>query len=363
MAELTGDKTHEPTPHRRQQARAEGQVPRSRDASSALLLGGAVIVLLWLGGTVVDFVGNLTIRQIGGDPWLAADISSVTSMWNGLLTSLAVVLLPILGLMMLLAIAGNVLQVGLIFLPGKVLPDFSRIDPLQGFGRLVSLANFGRLAFGILKLAVVTAVAWFCLDAEREKVFNCGHLPVADLAAFMAQIIVWTTLKIGVALLAVAGLDYAYERWRHERDLRMTAQEIREELRSMHGDPQVMARRRAWHRQSRAVGQAASMAKADLLIIDGEGLAVAVRYDASSMSSPLVVAKGAGQIATKMRESAATQRVPCATEATLTRSLYNGVSLNRPVPREFYGGVAELLASKKSDAPVGGSRAATAGAT
>jgi flagellar biosynthetic protein FlhB len=363
MAELTGDKTQEPTSHRRQQAREQGQVARSRDASSALLLCGAVITLLWLGGPIVDFLGNLTIRQLGGDPWLSADISFVTSEWSGLLTSLAVVLLPILGLMMLLAISGNVLQVGLIFLPGKILPDFSRIDPLEGFSRLVSLANFGRLAFGFIKLVVVTSVAWYCLDSELERVLNSGHLPVAELAAFMAQIIVWTTLKIGVALLAIAGMDYAYERWRHERDLRMTSQEIREELRSMHGDPQVMSRRRAWHRQSRAAAQVASTLKADLLIVDGKGLAVAVRYDASSMSSPLVVAKGAGPAASKMRESAEAQRVPCATEAALTRSLYEGVSLNRPVPQEFYGGVAELLGKKCSVAMVEGSRPAPAGAT
>ena len=260
MAEFTGDKTHDPTPHRRQQARDEGQVARSQDVGSAVLLCGGAVALMWLGRPVVDLLSKLAVRQLGGEPWLTADVDFVVSEWTGVLAALAGVLLPILGLMMLLAIGGSVFQTGLLFLPGKVQPDFSRIDPLRGLGRIFSARSSARLGFGVLKLAVVAGVAWYGLAAQWEQILGCGQLPTAALAAFVAETLVWTMLQIGMTLLGLAALDYGYERWKHERDLRMSVQEIREELRSTHGNPQVIARRNALRRLRRQPGESATAA-------------------------------------------------------------------------------------------------------
>jgi flagellar biosynthetic protein FlhB len=344
MAEPTGDKTLDATPHRRRQAREAGHVARSGDVASAILLFGAVVVLLWLGRSLVDFLGNLTVRQLSGEPWLAADIPFVTHIVNGLLVSLAAALLPVLGLIMLLAIVGHLVQVGFLFLPDKALPDFSRIDPVQGLARLFSLRTSSRLAIGLLKLAAVTVVAWYSFQADRDRILHCGQLPLADLAVFIAETAIWTALRIGLALLALAALDYAYERLRYERDLRMTAQEMREELRSLNGDPHLISRRRTLRRQFARSRVASDVAQADLVIARPRGLAVAVRYNARLASAPIVAAKGVGPAAARIRAWATEHHVPVVEQPALTQSLYGAVEVNRPIPPRLYPSVAQLLA-------------------
>jgi len=245
---------------------------------------------------------------------------------------------------MLLAIAGNVVQVGFLFLPDKALPDFSRIDPVQGLARLFSLRTSSRLAFGLLKLGVVMNVAWYSFQADRDRILNCGQLPLTDLAAFIAETTIWTALRIGFALLALAAFDYGYERLRYERDLRMTVQEIREELRSLHGDPQTIGRRRTLRRQFGQPRLASDIAHADLVITSPRGLAVAVRYNARSASAPLVVAKGVGPVAQRIRALAAEHHVPALEQQTLAQSLYEAVDVSRPIPPRLYADVAQLLA-------------------
>ena len=174
----------------------QGHVARSQELTSALLLLGGVVTLVWLGRPLVDFVGRFTVRQLGGEPWLAADPEFIVRTSNGLLTSLAGVLLPVVGLLTLVGIGANVAQVGLIFMPQKTLPDLSRVNPIAGFARLFSTRNFTRVAFSLAKLAVVAAVAGYSLNAQRDKILNCGRLPPAALAAFICEMLLWTSLDI-----------------------------------------------------------------------------------------------------------------------------------------------------------------------
>jgi flagellar biosynthesis protein FlhB len=352
MAELDDDKSLDPTPHRRQQAREQGQVARSQDVGSAILLCGAIGVLLWLGRPLVDFLGHLMVRQLSGEPWLVADVSFVTRIWQGLMTSLAVALLPILALMMLLAIVGNVVQVGWIFLPGKALPDISRIDPLKGIGRLFSWANVPRLGFGLLKLVVVAGVAWYSLAGQGGKILNCGQLPLPELAQFMTELIIWTALKIGIALFAIAGLDYAYQRLRHERDLRMTPQEMRAELRNLNGDPQMANRRRALRQQFAKSGGAGNPGAADLVVTDAQGRAVAIQYDADTMAAPMVVAKESGVRGERLAATARQRGLKIVSRPQLAQALFDSVEAQKPIPRHLYAEVAALLARAESSAGV-----------
>jgi len=343
MAEVTSDKTHDPTPHRRQQAREQGHLARSQELTSALLLLGGVVTLVWLGRPLVDFVGRFTVRQLGGEPWLAADPEFIVRSANGLLTSLAGVLLPVVGLLTLVGIGANVAQVGLIFMPEKTLPDLSRVNPIAGFARLFSTRNFTRVAFGLVKLAMVAAVAGYSLNAQRDKILNCGQLPLPALAAFICETLLWTSLEIALALLAVAALDYGWERLRRERDLRMTAEELREEMRNLRGDPQLIARRRSLSRQFREPRLASSVAQADVVITAAGELAVAIRYEAEA-GAPLVVAKGTGAAGRRIRELATEHQVPMAERQTLARSLYEAVDVNEPIPQKLFAAVAEILA-------------------
>ncbi len=260
MSDQFDEKVFEPTPRRRQQARAEGRIPRSTDLTSAGILLGGLIVLVATGGTLIDYMGGLLTDSLGGQAWMhwtesgqSPSSDALTGQWTPIMAGLAKVLLPPLVLVALLAIALNVVQTGVVFLPGKLAPDTGRLNPLAGIRRVFSASSSVRLTLGLVKLATIVAVAFASMYQNRAELASVGTLQLPHLLAFVWEFCLWTGLKIGSALMILAVADYAFERWRHERDLRMTPQEMRDEMRSMQGDPQAASRRRA---QQQAVGRA-----------------------------------------------------------------------------------------------------------
>ncbi|MBN1396011.1 MAG: EscU/YscU/HrcU family type III secretion system export apparatus switch protein [Pirellulales bacterium] len=249
MSDYAGEKTLEPTPHRRQQARSEGHVAKSRDLVSAGVLMLGLGALGAVGGALVGFLVDLCRAQLGGRPWLNADAEFAVSQWNTLLWGLGGKLLPVLGLIFLAGVAVNVLQTGFLFLPQRLKIDPQRVSPLGGLERIFSSSNLVGLAFGVAKLLVVAAVAGAVLYGERQSLAGLAALDPEGLALGMFWISFRTTLKVGGVLLALAVLDYAYQRWRYERDLRMTPQELREEARNLEGDPRLAARRKQRRRE------------------------------------------------------------------------------------------------------------------
>ncbi len=244
MPDYAGEKTLEPTPHRRQQARQQGHVVKSHDLGSAAMLLLGLAVLMTLGGSLAGFLADYCRNQLGGRPWLAADAGFVASEWNAALGALGRRLLPILGLLCLAGVAVSVLQTGFLFLPQRLSLDFGRLSPARGWQRIFSSAGLAQLGFGVFKLIVVLGVAGAVLYQQRGALLALAALPPPALLDRLAQLLLWTGLKLGAALLVLAVLDYAYQRWRHERDLRMTPQELREEMRNLEGNPQVIARRK-----------------------------------------------------------------------------------------------------------------------
>ena len=249
MADPTLDKSQPATPHRRQEARRQGHVARSSDLASAALLLAGLAILLLLGQQVVQFFFALTREQLGGEVWLEADRGFILGRGYVVLLELAKVVAPILGLLLAAGVLVHVLQTGFLWLPQKLAPDFARINPLSGFSRIFSLATVIRLAMGLVKLFVVSLVAGWTLYERRNEILGVAELDLPQLASFIVDILIWTTVKIALALLALAAADYLYQRFRHERDLAMTPQEVREEAKGLQGDPQLASRRRQTHRQ------------------------------------------------------------------------------------------------------------------
>jgi flagellar biosynthetic protein FlhB len=249
MPDYAGDKSLEPTPHRREQARREGHVVKSQDLGSAVLLLAGAAMLAMLGGGLVGFFVDYCRAQLGGEAWLKADPEFAVNQWHATLWSLGRFLLPILGLLCLAGVAVNVLQIGFLFLPQRLAFDIARVDPLRGLRRLFSATSMIHLGFGIVKLLIAAAVACVVLYGQRETIAGLAGLAPPAIAVAIARILFWTVLKVGAALLVLAMLDYAYQWWRHEQDLKMTPQELREELKNLEGNPQVIARRKQAQRE------------------------------------------------------------------------------------------------------------------
>ncbi|MDP6448146.1 MAG: EscU/YscU/HrcU family type III secretion system export apparatus switch protein [Pirellulaceae bacterium] len=337
-----GDKKHDPTEFRREQARKEGQVPKSQDLASAVLLLGALCALLWFGPALRDFFVGYTTNQLS-EAWVTLDRDSVVTHWVGALTGLATALVPLLGLLLIVAVAVNVGQVGFLFLPQKLTFDFSRLSLLKGVGRMFSLTNAVRLAFGLFKITVIATVGVWSLWEQREEIIGLASMSAIEIGAFIAETTIWTCIKIGVALLILALLDFAYQKWKHEQDLKMTDQEMREEMKMLQGDPQVIARRRIVQRQLIMNRMNQIVPQATGVVSNPTELAIAIKYDHETMPAPVVIAKGAGVLAQRIRRIALENDIPVVERKDLARLLYDEVEVNHPVPAEQYAAVAEVL--------------------
>jgi flagellar biosynthetic protein FlhB len=343
MAEQAGEKNFDPTPHRRQQARLEGHVAKSGDLCSAGMLLLGLTILMMLGGGLVNFLIEYCREQLGGTAWLTADPDFTVHHAMVVLWGLGWYLLPIFGLLMLAGVAVHVVQTGFLFLPQKLTMDPARINPVQGLQRIYSLQNMIRLGFGILKTVVICVVAGVVIYGQRVAIIGLTQRTMPELAVQMTQILLWTTLKIGAALLVLAVIDYAFQWWKHEQDLKMTPQEMQEELRNLEGNPQLISRRKQMQRNRGESRQTSETSLADVLLIDSTGLVVAVRYDPDTMSAPTIIAKGAGLVGKRMLDSAEQRHVAVVENPSLTQQLYRSAGVQQPVSAEHYTAVAEVL--------------------
>ena len=357
MAEQSGDKQFDATPHRRQQAREKGQVAYSQDLGSALLLLVAAVLLRMFGPGIVQAGADVMRRRLGTVDSIQADSGALYAQLGDSSWALAAALMPIMGLLVVAGVVASVFQVGVLFVPSKIAPDFSRLSPMQGLKRIFSVTGAAKLGFGMFKVLVVAAVSASVLWARSEDVLGAGALPIGECGQLLAGLTLDTLFWVGAALFILALADYAVQKWKHEQDLKMTHQEIREEMKNQQGDPQVVARRKQIQRQMALNRMGDAVPKADVVVTNPTELAVALQYDPETMAAPVVLAKGAGAIAQRIRRLALENNVPVVERKPLAQLLYKEVDIGHPVPDASYAAVAEVLAyvyqlkGKKPPAP------------
>lgn len=343
MDDDEGDKTHDPTAHRRQEAREHGQVAQSQDMSAGVLLLGLLVSLLIFGPALLGFLFELMRARLSEFDVQTSPVEQV-ALARGLMGELARYLLPLLGVALLLAVVTGISQVGFLWLPDKLMPDLSRLDPLKGLQRIFSLNNAMRLLFGFLKMAVVSGVAYVCVAGQAEAILGLVGLEPPQLAHYLSETTLWIAIKIAAALLVLAAADYCWQWYRLEQELRMTTQEMREEMKTLQGDPQVASRRRQVQRQLVLNRLSTAVPKADVVVTNPTELAIAIQYDAEKMAAPVVAAKGAGVVAQRIRKLALENGVPIVENKPLAQTLYKDVDLGKPIPDKLYAAVAEVLA-------------------
>lgn len=344
MAEQSGDKTQDATPHRRQQAREKGQVAFSQDLGSAVVLVAGVLLLRMWGGAVVDASGKLMRYQLGTVTPLEAQRGELLTQAHNIVIMFGTALLPVLGLLAVSGILSSVFQVGILFVPDRLQPDVKRLSILSGLKRIFSISGIMRLSFGMFKVTVVSVVAAAVLYQRREQVLLASALSINELAVLIIDTALTTALWVGLALFVLALFDFAFQKWKHEQDLKMTRQEVQDEMKNLQGDPQVIARRRAVQRQLALNRMGDTVPKADVVVTNPTELAVAIQYDPEQMKAPVVIAKGAGLIAQRIRRLALENNVPVVERKPLAQLLYKEVEINHPVPDQSYAAVAEVLA-------------------
>lgn len=338
-----GDKKHFASERKRRQAREKGQVAKSQDLTSAALLLAALFAMKTIGARTSAVMAGGIEAALSDSRLIAYTPQEATNELLRLAYRLAIATAPILLLMLVGAIVINVTQAGLILSPDKLVPKLSNISPLSGAKRIASLQGLMKLIFGMFKIALIGVVAYFALKSHMDEVMSMAALSVPQIASGMFHTLVGVCLWIGSGLFVLALLEWAFQKWKHEEDLKMTDQEVRDEMKDTEGDPQVAARRRQVARQLAMNRASNDVPTADVVVSNPTELAIAIKYDPHAMPAPVVVAKGAGVIAQKIRRTALEHGIPVVERKPLAQLLYKTVDVGQEIPTDQYQAVAEVL--------------------
>jgi flagellar biosynthetic protein FlhB len=345
MADDSGqEKTEKATGRRRQKAREEGQVAKSQEIASVLVLLVGAAVLYIFGYLFYPQALEILHRNLDFSAVPRFDRKYCIALLNRTAVSFLILVLPVMAAVFVTAFAANLFQVGFQFSSKAISPKLEKFDVIKGFGRLFSLKSLVELLKSMIKLVVIGLVAYFAIKGEIGALIRLHNAPIAAIFLFilkgMFKIFIWVVLIM--ILLAMA--DYAYQKWQFEKDLRMTKQEVKEEHKETEGDPQVKSRIRSIQIQAARKRMMQQVPQADVVVTNPTHLAVAIRYDVRSMEAPQVVAKGAGHVAERIKAIASENRIPVVENKELARNLYRVIEVGEPVPSEFFKAVAELLA-------------------
>ncbi len=342
MAAHAEDRTEPPTPRRRSEARAKGQVARSHDLTAAAILVAAFAALGILGPGLWQAL--LAIVVAGLAPEFPTSLADMTPLVTAIGSSLGRRLGPLLVVLFLAGLIALYAQVGWLFTWQPLTPSLSKINPLRGLARLFSVRATMAALISFAKVILVGVVAYFTVVHAATAIINAFALGFHDVIRLGASLMWELGMKLSVALLVLALLDFAWQRFRHERDLRMTKEEVKDELRSMEGDPHIKRRRRQLQLQLHMQRLKKDVPKADVVVTNPTHFAVAIAYEAETMLAPKVVAKGADYLAIRIRQIAVEFGIPIVERKPLARALYESVDVGQYIPERFYRAVAEILA-------------------
>ncbi len=343
--DTSGDKTEAPTPKRREEAREQGNIPKSADLTAAVLLIGAMFLLKWFGGRLFETLQTLMQDMLGSRTFAAADSSPFGPVFMHSIASVAMAMAPLLAGVMLIAVSVNVAQAGLYFNPGRVSLNFAALNPVGGFSRLFKGGQgLVKLGMSLLKLVLVGLMAYSALHGRLGQIMLVQQFDYRQVFGLAAELIFSIAVRIGVLLLVLAIIDYAWQRYHIEQGLKMSKQDVKEEMKNMDGDPRMKARRRQLALARLKEQLKKDVPKADVVVTNPTEFAVALQYDPESMNAPKVVAKGQGYIAARIREIAIENGIPILERKPLARALYKICNVGQEVPEQYFSAIAEILA-------------------
>lgn len=336
-------KTEEPTQKRLEDARRKGQVPSSREVNHwFMLLAGTIVVMAMLPAAGRDLVGMLR-RFLEQPQAIQADLGNLQAVIGDTMSGLGLVMLPIFLLLVVAALGAGLLQSGVVFAPEQIQPQLERISIGSGAKRLFSLRAVTEFGKGLAKLAIVGAVAFYLMWPAMPGLEQLPSMAVQDSAAVMWRLAIRLMIGVLSIVTVIAGVDFLYQKLQFLRQMRMSRQEIRDELKQSEGDPAVRNRLRQIRRERAQRRMMQAVKQASVVVTNPTHYAVALKYELQTMQAPVVVAKGIDHLALKIREIAEEADVPVMQNPPLARALYAGVEIDDEIPVEHYKAVAEII--------------------
>lgn len=338
------EKTEQATSKRREDAREKGQVAKSREVASVVVLMSFLMYFYFDSGGILKNIMAMMSSAFRTSGQITITMDNAPSILASVIVKASFILLPILGLVFIAALLANIIQVGFLFSSKAIQPEISKLDPIKGFKNLFSLRSLVELVKNVLKMGIVGLISYVIISQEVQNCLPLAGQSVWEIIAYMGRISFKILLNTCWVLILLAVLDYLYQRWEYEKGLRMSRQEIKDEFKNTEGDPIIKARIRRMQREMARKRMMAAVPDADVVITNPTHLAIALKYDQEKHIAPRVVAKGAGIVAQKIRELAKESGVPLVENKPLAQVLYKLVKIDDSIPENLYRSVAEVLA-------------------
>lgn len=344
--QLFGEKTEPATPKRRNELRQKGQIPRSKElvTSIVLLISFLTMKLLfpYIFKNLTDAIKFfLNVPENIDSRFANEDLMKI---FLQCLYIMAKVLAPVLLVIAFMIIIINYLQIGTVFTAKPLIPNFNKINPVEGFKRMFSKTVFVEFLKSILKIGIIGYIIYDYLIDNYQVLPELLNMNVERTGIFIGNAVFNVGVRAALVLLVLSVFDYGFQIWNFEKDVRMSKQEVKDEYKLIEGNPQIKSKIREKQRQLSLRRMMAEVPHADVIITNPTHFAVAVKYDAASSDAPLVTAKGKDLIAQKIKDTAKENKVPIVENKPLAQALYKGVEIGDRIPSELYKAVAEVLA-------------------
>lgn len=337
-------KTEPATPRRREEARKRGQVVKSVELNSAIILLTILLLIRYFGGYLFYYLKMHTTYIFQNLHTINISFANLQGYGMVTLIFMARLLAPILGLALFVGLVVNFFQAGFVLSGHPLIPKFDRLNPAAGFSRLFSSRSFVELFKSFLKIFIVSYAAYTVIHSEMQNFVPMMDQSIYQSSLYVAGLAYKMGLRVTLILLFLALLDYGYQRFEFEKSIRMTRQEVKDEYKQMEGDPMLRARIRQRMREIARRRMLAEVPKADVVITNPVHVAVALQYEQEKMKAPSLIAKGERLIAERIKEIARENNVPIVENAPLAQSLFRACDVGQEIPSDLYQAVAEILA-------------------
>ncbi|MBF0218744.1 MAG: flagellar biosynthesis protein FlhB [Gammaproteobacteria bacterium] len=344
MADDGQERSEEPTGKRLSDAREKGQLPRSKELSTVVVLLTAGAAFIFIGGYMLREMEEIMRGSFTLDPALIHDPDRFTSHFLGLMNRSLNMLFPFFLAMVVAGIASALLLSGWNFSTQALAPKIEKLDPIKGMGKIFTWRGLVEMIKALVKFSIVAVAAIIYVNIFEGHFVGLGKEDLLPAMAHAADLLLWVFLVLSSTLIIVAAVDIPYQLWDHTRQLKMSKQEVKEEGKQTEGSPEIKGRQRQIQFQMHQKRMMEAVPKADVVITNPTHFAVALRYEGGSMGAPLVVAKGVDYLAQRIREIAKEHHIPVITAPPLSRAIYYSTEVDSPIPEGLYRAVAQVLA-------------------
>lgn len=337
------DKTEEPTPKKKKDARKQGNIAKSAEVNKAMTFIAILVVIYMMSGSIISELQGFIVNILSGDFSMTMNDNTIKILMFKVMMSFMKIVLPISLIIMVFGILGSLIQTGLFFSMESLKPKFSKLNPLTGLKNMFSMKAIVNLIKSMVVICIMIYLGYSFMSKNFEGIIKSGDIYLPYLFNIVLDLIKSILTSITLAVAVVAALDYGYEKFSHKKGLKMTKQEVKEEYKQMEGDPHIKGKIKQKQRQMANQRMMQAVPSSTVIVTNPTHISIAIRYEQGKDTTPIVVAKGADEVAFRIREIAQSHDIPIIENVPLARLIYKEVDIDQEIPEEMYKAVAEVL--------------------